>query len=229
MSPSALIDEIPDGLDGLVMELLQLDPKLRPVSAAEVGERLRVIAGLEADSHPATAQAYLITPTLMGRDDELSRVHRRLQRLGTGGRGGTMTLHGRNGCGRSRLLDACVLQAKLDGHTVLRVSGDDVADMGHDAARALAEQLVAVAPAAALEAAEEDWDVLSRLLPALAAEAGQRDSGHIDAETDLCLRRHDPPARLHQPERPRAPWRHRRGRATGSTGNGAVEADVAPS
>lgn len=181
--PSTLVRDIPEALDGLVMDLLQLDPNLRPVSAAEVGERLRAIAGLEDEGQAATAQAYLTTPTLMGRDGELARVQRRLQRLAAGGRGGAMALRGHAGTGRSRLLDACVLQGKLDGHLVLRVTGDDGQGAGHDAARAIAQQLLVATPTHAIEAADAHWQVLCQLLPGLAQHAENREVGELDAQT----------------------------------------------
>jgi len=47
---------------------------LRPGSAAEVMERLNGIAELPIDEHLLVSQAYLTTPTLVGRDQELARV-----------------------------------------------------------------------------------------------------------------------------------------------------------
>ena len=180
-APSSLASDVPEALDTLVMDLLQLDANVRPASAAEVGQRLAAIAGLPSQATHVVAQSYLIAPTLVGRDAEFARVQRRLQRLREGGRGGAMAIVGPAGSGHTRLLDACVLQAKLDGVTVLRVTRDDAGE-AHGAASALANQLCVECPDVALEAADADWAVLARILPQLAERAAERELAEIDPD-----------------------------------------------
>src|SRR5262249_6021356 len=112
LPPSEVNAEIPAALDALVMDLLQLDPALRPVSAAEVSQRLCALAGLANDDQLLVSQAYLSTPTLVGRERELERVTQMVQRVVRNKRGAALLVRGAAGMGRSRFLDACALSAK---------------------------------------------------------------------------------------------------------------------
>ena len=172
--PSAYVAEIPEALDSLVLELLQLDSALRPLSAAEVGERLSALAGLPAAEHLLVSQAYLTTPTLVGRDKKVERVRRRLQRLNSEGMGGSLLVLGSAGLGRTRLLDACVLQAKLAGITALRVDGEAGAGERLSVAIPLIQQLLEANSERAVWAAEDQWDALCHLLPPLRKQAPER-------------------------------------------------------
>jgi hypothetical protein len=96
----------------------------RPTSAAEVLDRLAAIASLPRDEQAAVAHAYLSTPELIGRAEELSRVRLRLTEL-LAGQGGVLAIEGAPGMGRSRMLDTCVLEAKLAGMAVVRASAAD--------------------------------------------------------------------------------------------------------
>src|SRR5262249_26283002 len=119
--PSALAVDIPAALDDLVLALISLEPALRPSSAFEVMQRLAACAGLPQTESEAVSQAYLATPTLVGREGALDRFRDKLlaSRLA---RGGALMIEGRSGVGRSRLLDACVLEAKTLGFTVMRAT-----------------------------------------------------------------------------------------------------------
>ena len=165
--PSAQVPEIPPALDALVMELLQLDPQLRPSSAAEVSQRLCAIAGLDADEQLTFSQAYLTTPNLVGRERELGHVHGVLKRLQRGGSGGALLLRGAAGVGRSRLLDGCVLAAKLAGVSVAHVTAASAPSGRYGVARAIASHLLEILPDETASAAAQDRDVLCALLPAL--------------------------------------------------------------
>jgi hypothetical protein len=120
-APSVFKPELPPGLDDLVLSLLSSEPALRPRSAFEVMQRLAAIAGLARDESADVSRAYLATPALVGRDRELSRVRERISRS-IEGRGASLLLRGAPGIGRSRVLDACVLEAKTLGATVLRAT-----------------------------------------------------------------------------------------------------------
>jgi hypothetical protein len=121
--PSAYVNEIPAGLDHLVLSMLSLEPGARPRSAAEVVERLSALADLPADEQLAVSNAYLSTPELVGREAELSSVRARLGEMHAR-QGGVLWIGGDAGVGRSRILSAASLDAKLSGAYVLSARGD---------------------------------------------------------------------------------------------------------
>ena len=180
--PSDLVPGIPAALDKLVMDLIQLDPSLRPASAAEVMERLSAIAELPVDEQVLVSQAYLTTPTLVGRDRELARVRRKMLRA-LRGRGGALMIAGMPGAGRSRLLDACVLEAKLAGAVVVRADASDAQSGDYGVLRALTVQLLEALPDAAIEAALPRLPILGHAIPEL-----------IERFTHVTLETYDDPA-----------------------------------
>ncbi|MET0391425.1 MAG: protein kinase [Polyangiales bacterium] len=117
--PSALVPEIPGGLDELVMSLLSLEPGLRPRNAFEVMQRLSAIAGLSPAESVAVPRAYLTAPSMVGRDAVRQTIRGRLQAAARGG-GSSTLIEGPVGSGCSRMLDACALDAKTLGLHVLR-------------------------------------------------------------------------------------------------------------
>lgn len=165
---NTLCPEVPDGLNALVMDLISLDPMVRPQNAALVFERLSAIAELPRDEGLDVASAYLSVPTLVGRDAELARCRRRLLRT-KAGKGRALMVLACAGIGRSRLLDAVSLDAKLLGLTVVRAGRADAGELG--AFRQLAQALVRAHPnalpasgavcslvkGAALSAQREPW------------------------------------------------------------------------
>ncbi len=173
--PSALVDEIPNELDHLVLSLIDLDPVARPANAAEVAERLSAIAGFEVDEQLLASQAYLSTPTLVGRRQHMVQVRRRMLRLRRH-RGAAFLVEGAAGAGRTRFLDACVLEAKLAGATVLRVDANDARAGDWSAARVMATQLIDELPELALEAAKPHLPVLGHMLPELLSSEVPHDS-----------------------------------------------------
>jgi len=146
--PSVYVAGIPRALDELVLSLISLEPALRPPSAFAVMQRLAAIAGLDSQESSGVSQAYLSTPMLVGRDVLLTNMRDRLVRTLVSGGNGVM-LCGASGLGRSRLLDACALEAKTLGARVLRATASG-ATQSFDVAFALAEHLVEALPNAAL-------------------------------------------------------------------------------
>ncbi len=140
LPPSEHVPGIPSELDQLVLSLLSLEPLARPSSAAEVLDRLAAIAALPRDEHLAVSHAYLSTPELVARAEPLARVRGRLAALHAG-QGGVIAIEGAPGMGRSRMLDACVLEAKLAHMVVARASGADAATGSYGALRSLVRQL----------------------------------------------------------------------------------------
>ncbi|HEX6240777.1 MAG TPA: serine/threonine-protein kinase, partial [Polyangiales bacterium] len=61
--PSALAQDIPPGLDALVLALVSLDPAQRPRTAFEVMQKLAALAELSHDDSLHVSQAYLSAPT----------------------------------------------------------------------------------------------------------------------------------------------------------------------
>ncbi len=148
--PSAFRKEVPKNLDHLVMSLLNLDVLSRPGSAAEVMERLSAIAGLTVDEQLVASQSYLSTPVLAGRNEQVARI-RKLMFRALKGRGGTVMIEGDEGVGRSRFLDACVLEGKLVGANVLRIEASDKNTGDWGAVLTALLQLLDAAPELVLE------------------------------------------------------------------------------
>jgi tetratricopeptide (TPR) repeat protein len=163
--PSSIVGEIPPALDRLVLDLLQLDPAARPASAAEVIERLAALEGRELDEQLLVSRSYLRTPNLVGRDAVLARARAKTLRA-MRGRGGALLISGGPGVGRSRFLDACVIEAKLQGALVLLADARD-GRSSYGAVRALGAQLLALSPEVALPAARKKLALLAHAVPEL--------------------------------------------------------------
>ncbi|MEY4582153.1 MAG: hypothetical protein RL701_6856 [Pseudomonadota bacterium] len=119
--PSSLTPDVPAALDDLVLALISIEPALRPHSAFEVMQRLAAIADLKLNESDAVSRAYLATPSLVGRGEALERFRQQLLAARMA-RGGAVLIEGRVGAGRSRLLDACALEGKTLGFTVMRAN-----------------------------------------------------------------------------------------------------------
>src|SRR5262249_37464068 len=153
--PSHHVPGIAPELDGLCLALLQIDPALRPRSAFEVMQRLAAIAGVEPEHDDAVLRAYLETPELVGRDHQLRQFRQRMRHT-LRGSGSALRFEGAPGHGRSRLLDACVLEAKTLGANVLRAATHAASVTPFAIAEQLASQLLRALPDAARAAAERE-------------------------------------------------------------------------
>jgi serine/threonine-protein kinase len=123
-APSAIAADIPEALDSLVLSLLSLNPLARPGSAAELFDRLTGIAGLPPGDARESAQAYLVTPTLVAREDVVVRFRRRLLQAERR-RGSTLVIEAHSGLGRSRLLASLLTEAKLRGMLAVYAEGEE--------------------------------------------------------------------------------------------------------
>jgi hypothetical protein len=183
LPPSAVVPGIPEALDSLVLQLLQMDPSHRPASAGEVMDRLSAIAGCSMNESQVVSSAYLVTPTLVGRQFALDRMQQSLK--GALERfGGSLFVQGPSGSGRSRFLDACVLSAKLAGAVVVRADSTDSVGGEYDIVRTLGNQLVDVLPAEARAAVENAGSSVARVIPAL-QKAGVVPSAVPDDPSDV--------------------------------------------
>ena len=181
LAPSDIVAGIPPELDLLVMSLLRVNPEHRPRSAFEVMQRLAAIGGIANPEAGDFSQAYLHAPTLVGRDTELQRVRASTKRA-IARRGGGLWLEGAPGSGRSRLLDAFVLEAKTQGLLTARAQGaapKTPCAVAYD----LAAQLLEVAPESVVTAVRQhgslssllDWTGDSPRMRPFAQVAGERD------------------------------------------------------
>jgi tetratricopeptide (TPR) repeat protein len=151
-APSTLVDDVPEALDALVMSLLCQEPAMRPRAAFEVMQRLSAIAGIESVEPLSVSQAYLSTPSMVGRDPETVALRDQMASA-FGGRGSAVLIEGESGAGRSRLLQSCVVAAKMLGATTLSASASAGRTASFAVAQALAEQLLEMLPDNALASA----------------------------------------------------------------------------
>lgn len=181
MLPGQYVEGIPATLDQLVMELLQLDRSARPSSAAEVMERLSGIAGRPLIDLPAVKRSYLVMPNLVGRELEVSSARKALAAMSNSGKGGALFIEGAAGVGRSRCLEACVLEARLQGVLVLRADAADSVEGGeYGALRTLCDQLWQADPELCERLAQRRAQSLSFLIPGLVAAEPSVPPGAVD-------------------------------------------------
>jgi hypothetical protein len=121
---SHFVPDIPDALEALVESLLSIAPSGRPRTAADVYEQLTGIADLPRSESSEVVRAYLTKPALVGREAELDYLRKRSQRA-LSGRGSSVIIASPSGLGRTRLLDAAVLEARLAGLRVARADASD--------------------------------------------------------------------------------------------------------
>jgi serine/threonine protein kinase len=121
VAPSTFVAEIPPALDDLVLALINVEPELRPASAFDVMQRLAACAGLRLEESEAVSRAYLATPMLVARTQELATFREQLRNSRLRRTAGVLIV-APPGSGRSRLLDACTLDAQTHGFTVLRAT-----------------------------------------------------------------------------------------------------------
>jgi tetratricopeptide (TPR) repeat protein len=138
--PSAARPDVPEALDSLVMALLSLEPAMRPRTAFEVMQRLTAIAGIKGVEPIRVSQGYLSTPVMVGRDAPM-HVLRSQMTSALAGRGGSALVTAGAGLGRTRVLDALAVEAKLLGATVLRASASAARGDASAIAKTFAHQL----------------------------------------------------------------------------------------
>lgn len=178
------LPELPEALEELVASLLSRNREARPSSAAEVMERLSGIAGLSLSERTEVSRAYLSTPTLVGREERLAEVRRTLE-AARRGQGASVLITGAPGSGRSRFLDACVLEAKLLGTAVLSANASE-AGVDYGVVRSLGVQLLEALPDLRADGARARFSMLRHVVEELDPEKkseGGRD--HVRLQTAL--------------------------------------------
>ncbi|HET8935887.1 MAG TPA: AAA family ATPase, partial [Polyangiales bacterium] len=177
--PNDIVQELPAALGALVMDLLKLDMSERPANASEVMEQLAVIEGKTVDEQLKVGQAYLCMPKLVGREHALAQAGSKLRQAARG-QGGALLLSSGSGMGRSRVLGACLLEAKIQGALVLRAAAVDGEGDFH-LVRALGLCLLELAPELAQRAAGLAGPALLQVLPELdAASKTQPNASELD-------------------------------------------------
>ncbi|MEY4582413.1 MAG: hypothetical protein RL701_7116, partial [Pseudomonadota bacterium] len=143
--PIRIATDIPPALNQLILELLTLDRTARPQSAGEIMRRLCAIAQLPIDEDIAVSRSYLAMPALVGREQAVLTTRRQMLSLARGD-GHTLLVEGAAGSGRSRMLDAAVLEGKLLAATVVRAHAVEGMSADWAVARSIVEQLSQLYP-----------------------------------------------------------------------------------
>lgn len=177
--PSRIVSEVPAALDALIMSLLSLDRRRRPLHAGEVIDRLTAIASLDPTADAATVRAFLERPSLVEREQEVQRVQKKLTRA-TSGRGSAVVIEGEPGVGRTRFLEELALQSELGGAVVLRASGRKGLAR-FELVLELVEQLRSRIP-------DSTFDRLSQALAAASTLEGEERNAHTHAALTDALR-----------------------------------------
>ena len=151
IAPSRIVPDVPPALDALILSMIRADVGSRPKSAAEVMERLLPLMAAAPTDLPSITNAYLTIPQLVGRESIVERFRALLLRS-LGRRGGGLVISGRAGIGRSRMLDAFALEAKLVGAVSLRAGAADALPGRFGAVAALVRQLLTALPEESAEA-----------------------------------------------------------------------------
>ena len=185
-APRKLVTDVPQPLSDLIMSLLRLDAQVRPANAAEVMVRVSGVAGLPLDESRSVRRAYLTTPKLVARADQLLSIRKQIVRARRS-RGGTLLIRADPGMGRSRLLDAALLEAKLCNCVVLR--GDARGEQPWTTIRGLARQLLDRLTNAIDHAPEQLSD--AGLVDWLQQESFTERSSAFDGDFDARARMHE--------------------------------------
>lgn len=163
-------DDVPEPLEALILSMLSIDPLGRPVSAAEVMDRLAGIASIEHDHTEREEEAWMQGAVLVGREREASVLRDALREVARG-RARTALVEAQSGLGKTRLLQEAALDAQLVGAVALRARGD-AAELGpFGVLRALAAEAMRVCPSESIAAARGREDVIASAVPELSGAA----------------------------------------------------------
>ncbi|MBN1653564.1 MAG: protein kinase [Deltaproteobacteria bacterium] len=166
LPPSSYVTDIPKELDDLTLSLMSSDPLARPINSAVVIERLSAIAGLKLDDQLIVSNAYLTTPSLVGREQALARFRIQIARS-LAGQSCAVLIEGTSGVGRSRFLETCALEAKLLRAVVLKADATDARSGDWGVLRQIALQLIEKLPELALKTVKPYVRVLANVFPDL--------------------------------------------------------------
>ena len=114
--PRRFVQDIPEGLQALILKLMAKEPAQRYASADQVIHAINAIS--EGAAYPletkATKHGYIQSGRLVGREFELTHLRGRLMRM-LQGEGRLILIGGPTGVGKTRLLREIKLQAQIHG------------------------------------------------------------------------------------------------------------------
>ena len=161
---------VPPALDALIESLLDENPLARPTTAADMMDRLAVIAGLPQAEIVQDAESYLASPAFVGRAkqrkllrDACAAAARSQPRM--------IVIEAAAGMGRTRLLKELAVTARVQGAIVLEADAD-AERATHGVAERYAHGLLSALPELALQRAEPYAATLAHLSGSLAERLG---------------------------------------------------------
>ncbi len=120
--PSDLVSHVPQGLQNLIMKLLEKEPANRYASASQVIEAINAISGLQYPVETReTRRGYIQSARFVGREAELAHLQGLLMRM-LQGRGSLVLITGAAGMGKRRL--GREFKARAQVQRVLVCEGD---------------------------------------------------------------------------------------------------------
>ncbi len=156
---------LPAALETLVEGLLSADPLARPTTAADVIDRLQVIASLESNAPIRVLESYLTSPLFVGRAAERDALRAAFAGA-VSGKATSAIVEGPSGLGRTRLLQEVALEARLAGAVVLQAE-PHLHRETLGVAQEFALRLLAALPVEALAAAAPYAPILGHVSPAV--------------------------------------------------------------
>ncbi|MEM9194717.1 MAG: AAA family ATPase, partial [Myxococcota bacterium] len=157
---------VPPVLDELISALLRIDPLARPVSAAEVIDRLSAAADLAVDESLEVKKGYLASAALVGRRREMETLHQAIERASRGD-AAAVFVEALSGTGKTRLLKEASIEAKLQGVVTVSASSETEQAGPYGLMTQVVRSLFAAIPDLALEAGEAYFPRLRRVFPFL--------------------------------------------------------------
>jgi len=156
VAPSKLEASVPRALDELVLSLLSIDPMGRPRSAAEVIDRLDVIATTDDEPMSMLAESHIASAPWVGRSAERKTIEDLLTQSEPG-HSRQLKIQGEAGSGKTRFLAELRIEAQLRGFVCVAMHGAE-SGAARNVARELQRGLCEVAPGLSREHVYETSD-----------------------------------------------------------------------
>lgn len=173
--------EVPPAFARLVRDLLAPEPANRPASAMEVLARLNKFAEVDISPDPL---AYLRTPSLVGRSEELLRIRHAMSEAEQG-KTIALTVMGPAGAGKTRLFEEALLEAGLRGSLIARSTGRGFSGGVYGVYRELLAPLLGLPAAQSVIGELGGQETLAPQGRLLGWDAGSRDADPVHARRAL--------------------------------------------
>lgn len=161
---------VPPALDALVDALLSENPLARPTTAADLIDRLTVIAGLPQTHAVQDTTSYLSNPAFAGRTAERKLLSDACT-AAAAGKPRMIVVEAAAGLGRTRLLKELAVEARLQGAVVLQAD-PDAERATHGMAQRYAHALLTALPELAMQRAAPHAPIIGHLSTSLAERLG---------------------------------------------------------